>query len=241
MMKYLELAYKNGTIKEFFLSEAENRVKEVYSERAQNEIAQNMLVDTDRAVKFLSKVNEVKAALKAEIEERLGVSVDVGFEPDADTFGIVQNVNALLGISSQKETQAAEQFRRAMQMFAAGLGDDAAMEVATIYEPWVPGRAYAEGEIVKHGTNGVGDAQLYKVVSAHISQSDWTPGATASLYTAIGLNKKGYPVWSRPSGAHDAYSVGDIVDYDGTLYECLIDGNVYSPDEYAAGWKVFKG
>ena len=64
------------------------------------------------------------------------------------------------------------------------------------------------------------------------------PDKAPSLFTAIGLNNSGYPIWSKPSGAHDAYNTGDIVDYNGTLYKSLIDGNVYSPDEYPQGWEV---
>lgn len=39
------------------------------------------------------------------------------------------------------------------------------------------------------------------------------------------------------TGAHDAYNKGDIVDYNRVLYEPLVDGNVYSPDSYPAGWQ----
>ena len=133
--------------------------------------------------------------------------------------------------------QAAEQFRKAVQLFAASLGDEQAMDVATIYDPWKVGKAYAVGEFFTYGENGVGDPQLYKVVQAHTSQADWTPDAVASLYVAIGLDEKGYPVWSKPTGAHDAYNTGDVVDYNGSLYRSLIDGNIYSPDEYPAGWE----
>lgn len=135
--------------------------------------------------------------------------------------------------------QVAEQFRRALQMFAASLDDEKAMEVATIYDPWVVDRVYAVGEFVTHGKNSVGDPQLYKVVQSHTSQFDWTPDTTPALYTAIGLDDSGYPVWSQPTGAHDAYNTGDIVDYNGTLYQSLIDGNTYSPDAYPAGWSVY--
>ena len=133
--------------------------------------------------------------------------------------------------------QKAEQFRRAVQMFAASLSDERAMEVATIYDAWKPGKTYAVGAFLRHKKNSVGDPQLYRVVQAHTSQADWTPDATPSLYVPIGLNNKGYPVWSKPTGAHDAYNVGDIVDYNGTLYKSLINGNVYSPDEYPTGWQ----
>lgn len=134
--------------------------------------------------------------------------------------------------------QMAEQFRRALQMFAMSLTDEQAMEIASVYDKWEVGKAYGVNALVTYGENGVGDPQLYRVVQAHTSQADWTPDETPSLYVAIGLNTDGYPVWSKPTGAHDAYNTGDIVDYNGTLYKSLIDGNVYSPDEYPQGWEI---
>lgn len=101
-----------------------------------------------------------------------------------------------------------------------------------MFEKWGSGMAYKAGQIRNY--NDV----LYRVVQDHTSQTDWTPPNTLSLYEPIILTEEGYPVWSKPSGAHDAYNTGDIVDYNGTLYKSLIDGNIYSPDEYAAGWEV---
>ena len=135
--------------------------------------------------------------------------------------------------------QAMEQFRKAVQLFAASLDDEKALEIATIYDPWKEGKAYAVGDFLTYGENSVGDPQLYKVVQAHTSQADWTPDATASLYDAIGLDDSGYPVWSQPTGAHDAYNTGDIVSYNGVLYKSIIDGNVWSPEAYPAGWEVY--
>ena len=45
------------------------------------------------------------------------------------------------------------------------------------------------------------------------------------------------PDWVQPTGAHDAYQKGDRVRYNGNVYESLIDGNVWSPDAYPAGWQ----
>lgn len=136
--------------------------------------------------------------------------------------------------------QMAEQFRKALQMFAMSLDEEKAMEVATVFDPWEIGKTYSVGDFLIYGVNGVGDPQLYKVAQAHTSQADWTPEATPALYTAIGLDDSGYPVWAQPTGAHDAYNTGDVVDYNGTLYESLIDGNIYSPDAYPAGWRVYE-
>lgn len=136
--------------------------------------------------------------------------------------------------------QIAEQFRRAVQLFAQSLDGDKAMEIATVYPTYEVGKAYSAGEYFTYGLNGVGDPQLYKVVQDHTSQADWIPSDVPSLYEPIGLNEKGYPVWSKPSGAHDAYNVGDIVDYNGKLYKSLINGNIYSPDEYPSGWELYE-
>lgn len=133
--------------------------------------------------------------------------------------------------------QAAEQLRKALQMFAATLADEKAMEVVAVYDPWIVGKWYNKGDFVTYGTNCVGDPQLYKVNIEHTAQADWTPATSPSLFKAIGLDDEGYPVWSQPTGAHDAYNAGDIVNYNGTLYKSLIDGNVYSPVAYPSGWE----
>ena len=155
---------------------------------------------------------------------------------DARVDGIEIPTNIMLGTESNME-QASEQIRKALQMFAQTLTDEQAMEIATVYPAYEVGKAYTVNELFTYGVNDVGDPQLYRVVQAHTSQSDWTPDATPALYTPIGLSEEGYPTWSRPTGAHDAYNTGDIVDYNGTLYKSLIDGNVWSPDEYPAGWE----
>ena len=123
-------------------------------------------------------------------------------------------------------------------MFAASLTDEQAMEVAFVYEPWMDGKTYAVGEFVTCGKNAVGDPQLYKVNQAHTAQLDWLPDLNPALYSPIGLDDSGHPVWSQPTGAHDAYNKGDIVNYNGVLYKSLINGNTYSPEAYPAGWEA---
>lgn len=135
--------------------------------------------------------------------------------------------------------QAAEQLRRALQMFSSSLTDEQAMEVVAIFNPWEIGKAYAVGDYITFGINAVGDPQLYKVIQNHTSQADWTPDATPALYDAIGLDETGYPVWSQPTGAHDAYNNGDVVNFNNVLYLSTIDGNVWSPDITPQYWKLF--
>lgn len=138
-------------------------------------------------------------------------------------------------------TEQALAIREAMDVAGALLNEEMALECVRLYRAWEIGREYKTDEYLTYGLNEVGDPQLYKVVLDHTSQADWTPDVTASLYKALGLDNEGYPIWSQPTGAHDAYNKGDIVNYNGTLYQSTIDGNIWAPDVYPAGWTIYEG
>lgn len=148
-------------------------------------------------------------------------------------------LDTLLGGWITNRLQAIEQFRRTLQLFAASLDETTALEVTSVYPVWAPGRSYAVGDYVTYGKNAVGDIQLYRITQAHISQEDWLPPDVPAIYTPLGLDDKGYPVWSQPTGAHDAYSRGDIVNHNGTLYKSLVDGNTWEPGTVANVWEVY--
>lgn len=46
-----------------------------------------------------------------------------------------------------------------------------------------------------------------------------------------------YPEYVQPTGAHDAYHVGDKITYNDKKYECTFDGCVWNPEAYPQGWK----
>lgn len=135
--------------------------------------------------------------------------------------------------------EQAKAIRDAMDYAGASLDEDTALICVALYRPWKVGVNYKVNDRFTYGVNSVGDPQLYRVAQAHTSQADWTPDLTPALFTPIGLDEEGYPVWSQPTGAHDAYNKGDIVDYNGTLYRSTIDGNVWSPESYPASWEVY--
>lgn len=45
------------------------------------------------------------------------------------------------------------------------------------------------------------------------------------------------PAWVQPTGAHDAYSIGDRVTFQGRVYESVTNGNSWSPLAYPQGWR----
>lgn len=49
-----------------------------------------------------------------------------------------------------------------------------------------------------------------------------------------------YPEYVQPTGAHDAYHIGDKITYNGKHYECIFDNCVWNPDEYPQGWKLIE-
>ena len=46
-----------------------------------------------------------------------------------------------------------------------------------------------------------------------------------------------WPPYVQPTGAHDAYNTGDKITYNGSRYTCKMDGCVWPPDVYPAGWE----
>ena len=47
-----------------------------------------------------------------------------------------------------------------------------------------------------------------------------------------------WPEYKQPTGAHDAYHVGDKITYNGKHYTCVMDGCVWTPDTYPQGWQL---
>ena len=125
-------------------------------------------------------------------------------------------------------------FREFIEKGATSLSDTEALEAVALFPAWAVGVAYAKDERVQY------DGKLYKVVQAHTSQADWTPPTVPALFTEVAKPGE-IPVWKQPTGAQDAYNKGDKVwypDVNTTVYESVIDSNVWSPNDYPQGWKV---
>lgn len=122
----------------------------------------------------------------------------------------------------------AKQLRQLIEQLAVTLDDETALTGVELFPAWVVGKAYAVNDRAQY--NGT----LYKCIQAHTSQADWTPDSTPALWKTVSVDE--YPEWVQPTGAHDAYNIGDKVTYNGQHYVCTSDGNVYAPDVY--GWQI---
>ena len=112
---------------------------------------------------------------------------------------------------------------------ATNLTDEDALQAVSLFPQWVVEHTYVVGERLQYKN------VLYRVVQAHISQADWTPDITPAMFAVVSLDE--WPEFVQPTGAHDAYNKGDKVTFEGKHYISLIDGNVYSPAAYPAGWQ----
>lgn len=122
----------------------------------------------------------------------------------------------------------AKQLRQLIEQLSTTLDDEIALTGIELFAPWAAGSTYAVGDRAQY--NGT----LYKCIQAHTSQSDWMPSATPALWKIVSVDE--YPEWVQPTGAHDAYNIGDKVTYNGKHYVCTSDANVYAPDVY--GWQL---
>lgn len=132
----------------------------------------------------------------------------------------------------------AKQARRALELFAQQITDESTMmEIADIYPAYVVGRAYRVGDVFGYGVNADNETQLYQVLQAHTSAAEWKPDEAVSLYKKIGITPGGYPIWTQPIGAMDAYQAGDIVQHNGSLWISTVNNNVWEPGVY--GWDAY--
>ena len=119
-------------------------------------------------------------------------------------------------------------YRNKIETAASTMTDETALTAVELFPVWAIGRAYAADDRAQY--NGT----LYKCIQAHTSQSDWMPSATPALWKTVSIDE--YPEWVQPTGAHDAYNIGDKVSYNGQHYVCTSNANVYAPDVY--GWQL---
>lgn len=121
------------------------------------------------------------------------------------------------------------------------LDDLTAEEVADLVEIYP--KYEADKEVAKDYVFSY-EGKLYRVVQSHTTNSAWIPGEVAALYVEIAppSTENGteiIPNWVQPTGAHDAYKLGDKMKFtDGKIYKSKIEGNVHAPDVYPDGWEL---
>src|SRR5699024_4284746 len=85
--------------------------------------------------------------------------------------------------------------------------------------------AYPTGAVVTHG-----GTTWRSLTPGNV----WEPGVSG--WREISEDEVVPPEFVQPTGAHDAYGIGDRVSWSGSVWRSTIEGNVWKPQDYPQGW-----
>lgn len=135
--------------------------------------------------------------------------------------------------ANQRNIQEDNFLKVQKMMLLQTLPDEKAVGFSLLYEEWTVGEIYSNKEIVRH------KEKLYRCISkdSHTSIESWAPDLAPSLWVEISDPREEYPDFKQPTGAHDAYTIGDKITFNGEHYISEIDNNVWSPTAFSRGWR----
>lgn len=116
----------------------------------------------------------------------------------------------------------AESMDNPLDLVTPLLTDEQAEQVPNAYPEWAAGVSYKVGDRRRY------DGKLYRCIQAHTSQAGWEPLSVPALWVRTSHDGE-IPEWVQPTGAHDAYALGDKVKHNGKVWQSLIDANIWEP------------
>lgn len=124
--------------------------------------------------------------------------------------------------------------RQMIEKAAVGLEDADALEAVELYPIYKIDTAYHTGDRFRY------EDVLYRVLMNHVSQEDWIPHDSPSLYARVLIpDPEVIPVWVQPDSTNP-YMAGDKVHFptaEDDVWISLIDNNVWQPGVY--GWELY--
>lgn len=122
----------------------------------------------------------------------------------------------------------AQNIRNVIEQAVQSLPNEISLDAVSLHPVWEVGTDYAVGFKVQHG--GI----LYKCLTTHTSQADWTPDAAPSLWAKVLIpDPDVIPEWEQPDSTNP-YMTGDKVTHNGKTWVSEVDNNVWEPGVY--GW-----
>lgn len=124
----------------------------------------------------------------------------------------------------------AKQLRRLLLKQTETLPDEEVVNVPIFVEKWKADIYYEAGKRLNYKDI------VYKVISSHTSQEDWTPDQATSLYAKILIpDSTIIPDWEQPESTNP-YMIGDKVRHKDQTWVSDIDNNVWEPG--VSGWHI---
>lgn len=160
------------------------------------------VVNNQNVIEVAGYVNEGKRHEEQEADPEIGCNVYV----ETRFFNVDYDPNMSVA--------KAYEYLKTLPEFADG--EDA-------LEKWAENTAYHVDDKVTY------EDDSYICLQSHTSQKGWEPPETPALWKKDGGGE--IPEWVQPTGASDAYSIGDKVLHNGKVWESLVDANVWEPSE----------
>ena len=124
-----------------------------------------------------------------------------------------------------------EQYGNEIKALLDGSTDQVRSKALDMHDGWTPEGSYSQGTVIQHQGN------LYKCLIAHDAQPTWTPDVSPSLWARI-MYREGIRIIPEIITATEAFARDEVGWWGDALYRSLIDGNVYTPEQYPAGWEA---
>ena len=106
--------------------------------------------------------------------------------------------------------------------------NEMSLQVPNLYPIWKINVEYAVDDRILY--NNI----LYKVITAHTSQTDWTPDVATSLFAKVLIpDENVIPEWEQPDSTNP-YMAGDKVKHNNKIWVSIIENNIWEPGIY--GW-----
>lgn len=124
--------------------------------------------------------------------------------PDSDMRAMKAEINTLRTENAFMNT--------ALTFAAETFTDEQALKVPTLYDLWMEGVKYLVGKRVRYNDG------LYKVITEHKSQADWTPDVSPTLFVKIEETHEGTLEDPIPASVNLEYEKGKYYIEDGVIY-----------------------
>ena len=130
--------------------------------------------------------------------------------------------------------ELARKLRPIIEQASASLDDQTASDAVTLFP-----KLKQDSSLIKAGTRIDWNGTLKRAAVDLWDTAENTPDAAPALWEDIAY-KDGIRIIPETITATLAFSLDELGWWNGQVYRSLIAGNVYTPDQYSAGWEVFE-
>ena len=128
--------------------------------------------------------------------------------------------------------ELARKLRPIIEQASASLDDQTASDAVTLFP-----KLKQDSSLIKAGTRIDWNGTLKRAAVDLWDTAENTPDAAPALWEDIAY-KDGIRIIPETITATLAFSLDELGWWNGQVYRSLIAGNVYTPDQYSAGWEV---